>query len=114
MSVKWLLPATVVIAAAGVTIPGAASAQSFGFSVSSGYPPPQYYDPGYAPGYYVPAYPEYRRDWRDHERWEREEARRRYWQRERWEERQDARQPYWRDEHRWRDDHHEHRGHHDG
>lgn len=103
MSGKWLLPVAVVIAAAGVAVPSAASAQSFGFSVSSGYPPPQYYDPGYGPGNYAPVYPEYRRDWRDHERWEREEARRRYWQRERWE--SSARRDYRRDEHRdhrWR------------
>lgn len=105
MSGKWLLPAAVAIAAAGVAVPSAAFAQSFGFSVSSGYPAPQYYDPGYAPGYY--AYPQYRRDWGDRDRWERREARRRYWERERWEEQREARQHYWHDENR------EHRWHHE-
>lgn len=103
MSLKRLTLIGIAVGAVGVFMPAAASAQSFGFSISSGYPPPVYYRE--APRYYPPAYDG--DGWRYHEWRERQEARERYWRHERWEEQQEAHRHYWRDEHRehrWHDD----------
>jgi hypothetical protein len=83
---KMILSGAIAASAAVAVLPSAASAQNFGFAISSG---PGYY---YRPDYYGRYYDERRdawlahRRWEDRRRWERED-RRRYWDHERWENR---------------------------
>jgi hypothetical protein len=74
-----------LMASAVLAVPGAASAQSFGFAISSG---PGYYHPGY----YGRSYDDRHDSWRARHRWEERrrwehDNRRRYWDRELWEDR---------------------------
>lgn len=97
MSLKVIAIGAAILA--GVSLAPAASAQSWGIYVGSGYPTYRQYDP-----YYADRRAEWlarqrweqrerwerRERWEQHERWEHEQARR-YWERERWEHRRDWR-----------------------
>ena len=97
---KMVVPTMLAVTALAATVPAAASAQSFGFYVGSGYP--AYYDE------------DARRDawigherWQARQRWEREEARRRYWAHERWEQERAERawnHERWERRHDWDED----------
>lgn len=81
---KIILSGALAASAAFALSPGTASAQSFGFAVSSG---PGYYHPGYYDRYYDDRHDAWRarhHRWEERRRWEREE-RRRYWEHRRWE-----------------------------
>lgn len=91
MSLKVIAIGAAVLA--GVSLAPAASAQSWGIYVGSGYPTYRQYDPYYADRraeWLARQRWERRERWEQHERWEHEQARR-YWERERWEHRRDWR-----------------------